>query len=146
MKKFFNRERKGYAITFEVLITIVLMTMFLNATTWVLTTINTQRFINTTLISTAVSIAKWGGTNSKAYAVNGVSEDLIKTSQTYLNKYAPSFNVKIKGEPKVITPSNNEVSCSVEWTYPKIFGIQISNRQSKTIKLEGIMQPGSLLY
>lgn len=140
-----RNKRKGYAITLEVLITVLAIVTIINATTYIIATFNTQRYMDTVLTSTITQIAKWGGTNSNAYKANNMDYDVIKNAQDELDrKVAPMFNAKIKGGPEKINRNNTKVYVQMTWRYPGIFNYGNIPSNIK-IEMDSIMRPGDLL-
>ena len=149
MAKIFNRKVKGYAITFEVIFTIVLLIMMIDLILYCLVTLDTQRYMSTVITSTIIESAKWGGTNNAATQVNRIG-DIIETSQKQLELVAAKFKPAIAGGPDYITNPTQKVWCELEWTYPEfnIFFIKakpIDKRGSLYIEMDPIMRPGGLL-
>lgn len=146
LNKSLKSKRKGYAITLEVIMTLALIAMMLEVTTWLMSTMNAQRYMNTVVTSTTAQIAKWGGTDSKAYEANGMTYNIIENSQRELDNIVPeSFDATISGGPSVISENNSKVYSKVSWNYPTVFGISIGSRQDVRIEMESIMRPGELL-
>lgn len=139
-----KQKRKGYAITLEVIFTVMIISAMFNSTAYILTTLNTQRYMNTILTSTTIQVAKWGGTSSKAYEANGMKYDPIQNAQKELDRTASMFKPKISGEPKKVTTGNTKVSVSLRWRYPGLFFIDPIDK-TLTLKMESIMRPGDLL-
>lgn len=140
-----KRKRKGYMITLEVAVTILTLSLFIQATTYILLTLNTQRYVDTVLTTTAIQTSKWGGTNSNAYFANGMDYDVVANAQRELDRNLdPKFKAKITASPSKVTTSNNKVVCTISWTYPGIFFMPEIDK-TVTIKLDSIMKPGNLL-
>jgi len=152
LAKIFNRKVKGYAITFEVIFTIVLLIMMINFILYCLVTLDTQRYMSTVITSTIIESAKWGGTNNTATRINGIG-DIIETSQKQLELVAAKFHPVITGGPEYITNSTQKVWCELEWTYPglniffniKAKPIDKKGNNSLYIEMDPIMRPGGLL-
>ena len=152
MINFFNRKTKGYAITFEVIFTIILLIMMINFILYCLVTFDIQRYMTTVFTSTIIEIAKWGGINNTATNINGIG-NIINTAQQQLDLVAYKFKPKISGGPDNIISATQKVWCRLEWTYPGfdiLLGIKADPIEKRGangiyIEMDPIMRPGGLL-
>ena len=144
IKKLLKRKIGGYAITFEVIMTLWTMSIIMTGTAYILSTLNTQRYMDTILTSTVIEISKWGGTNSNAYKANNFQYNLIANAQDELNRTAGNLSPIITGGPDVVTVGQPDATCTLSWTYPSLFFMP-SIHKTLTISIESIMKPGKLL-
>lgn len=122
IKKEIASEHAGFAITLEVFATLVMMTIFLTCTLYMLRVMNTQRFMNTVLTSTASEASRWGGVNTTAYHdANPSSPLLLKTAQDELDTIAPAFNSTITGSPGKITNNGDPITITIIYHLPSVF-------------------------
>lgn len=161
---FLNRKRKGYAIAFEVMITIVLVVVYVQLTLYSLVTMNAQRYMTSVLTSTTIQTAKWGGTRTNAYLVNevgGYSGNSIEYNANQLlirEGYDRMFGASITANPKCISTNNDYITVSLNFKFPRftILSMQFVNGDKKTadmggqtvtytLKMHSIMKPGKLL-
>lgn len=158
--KLLNKEHVGYAITFEVIATLGILTLFVVMTMYILRVMNTQRYMNSICMSTAMMASKYGGTDTTAYRVNiDKNTSLLSKSQQELNTLAPGFNAVITGSPNHISRNGEEVIITIKYSLPKVFenvgtvnGLNSSynmysnNRNmSITYKINSVMKKGALL-
>lgn len=120
-KKALNEEHAGFAVTLEVLATLSMICVFVNFILYFLRVMDTQRYMNTVMTSTAAQASRWGGTNTKAYSENISSTPLITTSQQQLNYVAADFNAVITGSPAKITYDSQPITISIRYSLPSVF-------------------------
>lgn len=154
MKNLFNEEREGFAITLEVLVTLVVITMFLTMNLYILRVMNVQRYMNTILTSTAAEASRWGGTNSNAYRKNVSSTPLLEIANAQLNAVAPGYNCHISGSPETITSNGEKITITITYQLPSVFqtmsmvggtNMYLTGTRTMSIAVNSIMSPGSLL-
>lgn len=158
-----NKEHAGFAVTFEVMFTLVLITTFLSFTLYFLRVMDVQRFMNTVMTSTAEQASRWGGVNSTAYKKNISNTPLLTTAQNQLNYIARDFNPIITGSPNKIANNDDLITIKITYKLPPIFntmskvygfdsnsasyenlGSQL-NDMSMQISVHSIMESGKLL-
>lgn len=166
-RQFLNKKRKGYAIAFEVMITLVLITLYIQVTLYSLVMLNAERYMNSVLTSTAIQTAKWGGTHTNAYLVNqvgGVSGNMGTTIQDNANAllaregYDRMFGASILAGPKCIDENNDQITVTLRYKMPRftVFSMRFvqgdqgysqmgGDTMTYSIKMHSIMRPGKLL-
>lgn len=161
MKKLLQEEHSGFAITFEVLITVTMIFTFFFLILFVLMVMNGQRFMNTVLTSTAAEASRWGGVKTAAYASNVGGADIITSAQSQLNSIIPEFFPQIKGTPNKILNDGDNITITISYKIPSAFSSfgtvarstggsynmysDLSSRQTMSIKVKSIMKAGRLL-
>lgn len=116
-----NEEHAGFAVTLEVLATLCMLFVFLNATLYILRVMDVQRYMNTVMTSTAAQAARWGGADSKAYKDNVSNVPLITTAQQQLNYVAADFSPVISGNPAKITYDSQPITITIRYSLPSVF-------------------------
>lgn len=159
LKDELQKEHAGFAVTFEVMITLVSLCVMLNFTLYILRVMDVQRYMNTVMTSTASQASRWGGVNTKPYASNVSSTTLLATAQSQLDYVAVGFNAKITGSPDKITNIGDSITIIINYTLPSVFStmsdVNVSNgsydmyTQTKTMQMyidvRSVMEPGRLL-
>ena len=159
IKNTLNEEHAGFAITFEVLITLTMIFTFLFLTLFVLMVMNGQRFMNTVLTSTAAQAARWGGVNTKAYALNVGGKTILAEAQAKLNEIVPEFNAIITGSPNRISSDGDFIIIKISYQLPNAWrsiGVVQTPRRSydmfsdlrnmhMEIRVRSVMKAGRLL-
>ena len=156
MKKRLNKKVKGYAITFEVLITIASLALFINTTMYMMAAMNAQKYMNTVATATLIQGAKFGGFNNSVYIANELNRDPIGSAQTELNKKAGFLSPDSTAEGPIISGYTigptidgkkyvDKVVVELEWKYPDFFGVFGGKRYKIKLKMDPIMRPGALL-
>jgi hypothetical protein len=146
-----KKKKKGYAVTFEVIMSLWMMSIIISCTGYLLSLFDASRYMSTILTSTIISIAEYGGTNTNAYIANDVSENIIQNSQDQLDKLSPIITANISGSPDKISKQNQNVYCTLNWTYNNDNRFNIgtiifpSKTKTITISMNGIMHYGKLL-
>lgn len=157
--KCMNEEHGGFAVTLEVLCTLVMLCVFLNSTLYILRVMDVQRYMNTVMTSTAAQAARWGGANSKAYKDNVSSQSLMSTAQDQLNYVASDFNPVITGNPAKITYNSQPITITIRYGLPSLFstmskvnGVGSSydmynktRNMSMKVSVNSVMEAGKLL-
>lgn len=136
-------RRRGFAMTIEVIFTLMTIALMVNASIYMMSMFNSHRYMHTVATATATQIAKWGGTESNAYKANNMNYNVIENAQNELNRTASILNPTITGSPKVIK-GNDKVEVKLTWRYPQIY-IWGGMDGSLTINVDPIMKPGDLL-
>lgn len=153
---FLYEEHGGFAITLEVMATLVMITIFLSFNLYILRVMNVQRYMNTVLTSTASEASRWGGVNTNAYKLAiGTEESLLGTAQKQLENVAGDFEPEISGEPSSITTNGDKITITIKYHLPDVFStmshVGSYNMYNKTkdhtltISVNSIMNSGSLL-
>ena len=161
LKSRIKEEHKGFLMTLEVLVTLVIMFSFVTMDLYILRVMNIQRFMNTVLTSTAEQASRWGGINSQPYKdnVNG-SESLVDVAQKQLTLVAKEYNPKVTGSPNYISKNSDKINISISYSLPSAFstyskvnpnGDDAYNMYEKTsnmnlsVSVNSIMKAGKLL-
>lgn len=120
-KSILNEEHSGFAITLEVIATLVMLCIFLNLTLYILRVMNVQRYMNTVMTATATQASRWGGINSNAYHNNVSSTPLLVSAQYQLTYVANGFNAVIGGSPDKISNNGDKITIWIDYTLPSVF-------------------------
>lgn len=137
MKKLLKEEHSGYIITFEVLATLYMLTMFIVMTLYILRVMNVQRYMNTVMTSTAAEASRWGGVNTKAYSVNVSTTPLLVTAQKELDYLCLDFHAIIKGSPDKIIYDDHDININITYSLPSVLGPLTFESMSKVTDLTG---------
>lgn len=151
-----NEEHDGFAISLEVLVTLVSITTFITFTLFFLQVMNVQRYMNTVLTSTAIQAAKYGGTDTNAYRINvSNSKPLMTSAQEALNLYASPYNPRISGSPTKITNANQNITIVLTYSLPSPFSqfgpggdatiYNTIKNMRMVVTVESVMDPGGAL-
>lgn len=162
-KEIARQEHGGFATTLEFLLSLVLITMFVTMNLYIVRVMNTQRFMNTVLTSTAAQASRWGGVDTEAYKLNVSSVGLIKNAQNQLNKIAPGYGgsadgncPKIWGTPNKIAKNGDTITLTIRYKLPSVFNTMsrvgtydmssgIGGYLYMTVEVRSIMGAGKLL-
>lgn len=121
LKETLQEEHDGFVITVEVLCTLVMIYLFLFVMLYSLRVMNTQRYMNTVLTSTATAASRWGGVNSRPYRLNVSTTPLLTTAQQQLNYVAGDYNPIITGSPSYVTSYSSPITIQIKYTLPSVF-------------------------
>jgi hypothetical protein len=121
----------GFVITFEVIMTLVMVTTILTATLYLVKVMSAQRYMNTVLTSTTELVARWGGTDTRPYAENVSSTPIMTTAQEQLNDIAPDYSPVITCTPSKITTYSQNVSCTITYRIPTAWNNPLEDGHSK---------------
>ena len=159
VKQLLEQKHAGFAITFEVLCTLAMLFTMLFMTIFVLMVMNGQRFMNTVLTTTAAEASRWGGTETRAYAVNVGGPSLLVSARSQLSSVVPEFDPRIDGGPPYIVNDGDKIWVEIRYSLPspwasigKVTGrdrtvdlySQLRN-MSMRIEVHSIMGSGGLL-
>lgn len=159
LKSQLKQEHGGFAVTLEVLATLVMLFVFLIMILYFLRVMDVQRYMNTVMTSTAAQAARWGGVDSKAYEDNISSTPLLTTAQSQLNLVASDFGAVITGSPDKISYDAQKINIRVSYHLPSVFstmskvnGLDSSydaynatRNMSMQVNVNSIMESGRLL-
>lgn len=159
MIKFLKQKHKGYAITFEVICTLLMFITFITMTLYVLRVMNVQRFMNTVMTSAAAQASRWGGNYTKAYAINVGKDPIQAIAQEQLNTIAGDFRPEIVISPEKITSNNDTITVVISYRLPPIFRTMSkinlpeasydmydkTKEMKMSLTVRSIMRPGPLL-
>lgn len=156
-----KQNHKGFAISIEILLTMVMFTQITAFTFYSIRVMNGQRFLSTILYNSAVQASKWGGNDTKAWhSATGYAQTI---STFYSNKISSSykqFNPTLTITPDKITDNNVEITTTLSYSWPSFFksgaivnsgNVKVDNstwmnkRVTQTVKINSIMNPGKLL-
>lgn len=160
--KFFKKKKKGYAVTLEVLCSVLAIFIIAHATLNILNMMNAQRYMTTVLTSTASMVARWGGTSTNSYyenVYNGAAgpriDDLANRElERVLNpKYKYIRNGAaipyIVATPYAVTPGNTIISVTLTWKYPTMFigpwDAEDNGYEQITLEVESLTGGGNLI-
>ena len=121
IKSTLEQKHSGFAISLEVIATLIMMCVFLNMTLYVLRVMNVQRYMNTVLTATATQASRWGGVDTKAYYSNVSNTPLLASAQEQLTAIAPDFNTAIAGSPDKITENGQGITITILYSLPSVF-------------------------
>jgi len=121
MQDTLQSEHAGFAITLEVLCTLVMMFTMLFLVLFLIMVMNAQRFMNTVLTTTAAEASRWGGVPSRAYELNVGGTPLLTSSQQKLNATVPEYHAVITGYPNSITYNGQPVTVTVTYHIPTLW-------------------------
>lgn len=159
-KSFLNEEHEGFALEFEVIATLFMMTVFIVVILYTTRVMNVQRYMNTVLTSTAATASRWGGTNTNAYRTNVSNTPLLSTAQQQLNYIAGDYNPKISGYPDKISLDSDLITVKITYSLPSIFSTtgkvqsvdgssydmyNILKDLSMSVQVNSVMNSGKLL-
>lgn len=121
-----QEEHGGFAITFEVICTMAMLTTMIFLTLFLLMTMNAQRYMHTVLTTTASEASRWGGNNTRAYQLNVDSSKTIQqNAQENLQRVVSQFNPVIRVTPEKISVDGEEITVELRysiWEAFKSFG------------------------
>lgn len=163
-KKFYNTlndEHGGFAVTLEVLATLVMLFTFLVMILYFLRVMDVQRYMNTVMTSTAAQASRWGGVNSKAYRENISTKPLLITAQEQLDSVASDFGATISGTPlDKISYDGERITIKISYHLPEVFSTMSkvngvsgnsydsfskTKNMSMKVSVSSIMEAGGLL-
>ena len=147
MKKRLNKKVKGYAITFEVLITIASLALFINTTMYMMAAMNAQKYMNTVATATLIQGAKFGGFDNNVYKAYQLNRKPIDSAQMKLDINASFLDPRptISGRTSEGESGNQVVSVNLKWGYPSFFGVFGGKEYEIELKMDSIMSPGDLV-
>lgn len=117
-----NQEHGGFAITFEVICTLTMMTTMIFLVIFLMMTMNAQRFMHTVLTTTAAEASRWGGYNTYAYHlnVNGRTdysgENLVQTANKMLISVVPQFNPVLTCDTPKISHNGQKITVEIRYS------------------------------
>ena len=89
-------ERKGFAISFEIMMTMLLVTVMTTMTLYVVELYQTQRYFSDVTSATCTMAARYGGNDSKAYRIQvpngGTIQQNAQNQLDFLNTNGASSN------------------------------------------------------
>lgn len=161
----FNKKHGAFAISIEILVTLIMFTQITAFTFYSMRVMNGQRYLQTILYASAVQGSRWGGNNTNAWKNATGKEQSI--SDWYTNKLQGSYS---DFSPVLtITPdkidSSMQVSATLSYQWPPFFqsgakvmgsngsGISgqtnqaswMGGRKQIQVKIPSIMKNGTLL-
>lgn len=155
MKKLMNDEHSGFAVTLEVICTLVIVTMFVIMTTYILGVMNVQRYMNTAMTSAAAEASRWGGNYTDAYKKNSSQSDSISVCTYNQLKDLPFVSdVSVSITPISISYDLQPITVTVSYRYANTFAsvgrvgatnMFDSNKKTISVTVYSIMKSGDLL-
>ena len=148
MKRIIKRKVKGFVLTFELIMTLAMMSVFMTITLFYLSAFDAQRYMNTVLTSTIIQMSNCGGYSNRYTRLNGIN-NVLDAANNELSRLQ-GYNARISGSPDSISVSNQKVQAKLEWRYPKIillnFIISLEDVERELeLEMDSLVQPGSLL-
>jgi len=151
MKKLLTKKTKGYIVTLEMMSALLIWTILMSATVYVVNNQRWQKLMYTSFCSAATQTAKWGGTDTNIMHVNGRNEDIASSMEDRINAFYPGANVDINITPTKVTTADPNIHITLTWTpvnngWGGIFSAGVGSR-SHTISgvFNPIAKPGRLL-
>ena len=114
-------DHAGFAMTIEVLCTLVIMWTFLTLSLYTLRVMNTQRYMNTVLTSTAIEASRFGGGDTQAFRQTVSNQSLSSYFNNMIKNVAPDFNTSISVTPDRITSDNEMITVTLSYQLPSVF-------------------------
>lgn len=162
MKRLMNTERSGFAITFEIMMTTLLVALVCSVTTYFAQAFELERFFADVTSSTCVMASRYGGNESNAYKIqvgsNSNIEDTANSMLIYVASHSSGSSsfVHLNGNSngKYITVSdypdkNGNVTVRLSYSISPATGLasafSIKNTVNQSFTLPSIMQSGRLL-
>lgn len=118
MKKLWKEEHCGFAVTLEVMCTLVMLFAMIIFIVFLMMVMNAQRFMNTIMTSTAVEASRWGGNNTRSYQINTGEPPIQNTAQAHLDAIVPEYNASITVTPERISTPGERVYVTVRYHLP----------------------------
>ena len=115
-----GRDR-GFVITVEVMATLVVLTMFLSTSLYVMKVCQVQSYFNTVMTSTAAEASRWGGTNTRPFRENVSTTPILVQAQSELNRNAANYNARITGNPARIMSNSDRITIRIDYSLPSPF-------------------------
>lgn len=154
-KNVMKESQSGFAITIEVMVSLLTVTLIMLNTTYLLTAMNTQRYMNTVLTSTAAEASRWGGVDTKAYRANVSDTSIISRAQSNMSDIPVGYCPRISGTPKTISDNSEIITITIDYNLPGIFemsgnktsyesGCPGAKMQMK-VNINSVMEAGKLL-
>lgn len=159
MKNFLLSERTGFAISFEICLSMLLLTVVTSVTLYFVQVFETERFFADVTASTCTLASRFGGNDSMAYRIQ-VKKGTISQNANKQLHYINSLSNQVKLVPMsgsdFITVSskpdaNNMVTVHLAYKVGKISWGKLVNIVSpkngieQTFRLPSLMQNGSLV-
>lgn len=154
-----NEQRKGFAITFEIMLTMLLVTIVTSATVYFAQVFETERYFAEVASSTCVMASRYGGNDSNAYKIQvrrGTIADTANRHLAYINSVNKAIELRSpNGDGKFISVSNypdanNNVTVTVEYKIGGIGWAQLADilhplEMRHTFVVPSLMQSGKLI-
>ena len=162
MRRILDRERRGFAISLEIMLTYLLVAIVCSVTTYFAQAFEMERFFADVTASTCVMAARYGGSNSQAYRIQVGNDSTIEDTANRMlgfvaDKSATSFAVvKPGGNGKYISVSgkpDSDGNVTVSLTYSIAAGaakgpaslFRFESPVNQTFTLPSLMQDGKLI-
>lgn len=159
MKSYLRSDRNGFAISFEIMMTMIMVTLVCSATAYFAQVFEMERYFADVSSSTCVMASRYGGNESKAYKIQvkkGTIEDNANAQLALINKHAKGVALQSPGnDGKFITVSdypdkNNNVKVTVSYKVGNIgWGALVNfvspGTMQHTFVVPSLMQSGKLI-
>ncbi len=155
LKELVNDEHSGFAVTLEVICTLVIITMFVIMTTYILGVMNVQRYMNTAMTSAAAEASRWGGNYTEAYKKNSSHTASISLCTYNQLKNLPFVrDVSVSITPTKITYDSQPITVTISYRYANAFAsvgmvgntnMFDGNKKTISVTVYSVMKSGDLL-
>lgn len=156
---YLDRDRQGFAISFEIMMTMIMVTLVCSVTAYFAQVFEMERYFADVSASTCVMASRYGGNDSKAYKIQvkkGTIEDNANAQLALINSHCKNVSlVSPDGNGKFISvssfpDSNNNVSVAVSYKLGNIgWGRLVNIVSPGTIThrfvVPSLMQTGKLI-
>lgn len=159
-----KNDRAGFAITFEIMLTVLLVVTFMTNTVFFTTLYETQRYFADVTSSTCTMVARYGGNDSAAYKVQVANGgDIMQNAQAQLNQINGSskFEPHIYVSKQVGTTAKSGGSCKEgyvqvileyklnqnslgPWSFLSSYGL-LGRECVQTFEIPSLVQKGKLI-
>lgn len=127
MPKILKTERKGFVISFEVMLTSILVCVFVSVLVYFAAVLQTKKYFANVASATCTMAARYGGNSSQAYAAqvnSGTISDNANKQIAYILSHTSRFSVLGAPDGKFISVSEEPdeagyVHVSLQYQYEK---------------------------
>lgn len=156
---YLNSDRDGFAISFEIMMTMIMVTLVCSVTAYFAQVFETERYFADVASSTCIMASRYGGNSSKAYKIQvnkGTIADNANKQLEYINSRNSSISISPAGsDGKYIyvssyPDSNNNVTVSISYKLGNIGWGALASLVSPgsmrhTFTVPSLMQSGMLI-
>lgn len=160
-----TRKVGGFAITMEMLFTIAIFAILVNATLFCLYVLNLQNAVYSIGANATMEVARWGGTNTNSYRINSYTRgygNIVDRTNAELASITSEKQVGLTSQvnarvvdagPQKISRVGQDTYMTIQFNYPIPFTLGGSfmgkgaNTYTRTIsfRIPSITNPGKLL-
>lgn len=161
MRRILDRERRGFAISLEIMLTYLLVAIVCSVTTYFAQAFEMERFFADVTASTCVMASRYGGSDSRAYKIQVGNDSTIQDTANRMlgfvaSKSESSFAVVKPVNGRYISVSDkpdSEGNVTVSLTYSIAAGaakgpaslFRFESPVNQAFTLPSLMQDGKLI-